>query len=600
MSTNAISVFISYSHKDETLREQLMPFLEPLKQGSLISDWHDRKISAGASWDEEIDARLNSADLIVMLLSQDFLASEYITKTEVPAALARHRAGEAVVIPVILRTFTWFSSPLADLQSVPRDKKAITTWNDRDAAFVVVSDAIRQAAEGILMQRKVKTERLSAATRQYRSKVDEMLSDGLISLVERETLDELRDELALTEDAALAIEAEAKLPFRQYHDGLEKYRKTILKVLAHENPISASTRRDLELRKRDLGLKDDDVAKLEEQVLADLRRRSQESDKSASTGIQTQASRPADVEVSAAQPGPSSTITAAPSVVVKGLDAALASLLDSDSDTDRVRICADDAAGDSWWLVECRLSESTNDVVAVTALRSDLSSLGLPKPFWGRIDQAAASGEQTLGQCESLDVRTLRAALAQLLVQVFGVAVSPMAMWARAMDTGEDDDAADEDGSGEADGECKEETAGGGAVLDDEDFQQILREAIEAFIANEADEPVLEVWAEDDTESHIVLTLSVDDEDDVRIDISGRKSLPSDLRPVSDQWQLLDDELDFTPSEDGFGGRMQWLYARKELAIDDVVELINDVLDKVHGLPNGQYRLGCGESNTGA
>jgi len=269
MSTDTVSLFISYSHKDEALRDELMPFLAPMR-GALIADWHDRKIAAGAQWDAEIDAQLHSADIIVMLMSQDFLASEYITKTEVPAALARHEAGHAVVIPVILRTFSWYGSPLAHLQSVPRDKKAVTTWSDRDSAYVAVADAIREEAQRLLAQRQAQAELRAAAGKRYRQKVDEMLSDGLISLVERETLDELRASLALPAEAAAAIEAEANQPFRQYHEGLEKYRKTMLKVLAVENPISAPTRKDLDLRKRDLGLKDADVVRLEAHVMAEF------------------------------------------------------------------------------------------------------------------------------------------------------------------------------------------------------------------------------------------------------------------------------------------------------------------------------------------
>jgi TIR domain len=102
-STPPIEVFISYSHKDEALREKLGTHLSLLKRHGVIDDWHDRRIGAGQEWAGAIDEHLNSAAIILLLVSADFLASDYCYDREMKRALERHDAGDARVIPVILR-----------------------------------------------------------------------------------------------------------------------------------------------------------------------------------------------------------------------------------------------------------------------------------------------------------------------------------------------------------------------------------------------------------------------------------------------------------------------------------------------------------------
>jgi hypothetical protein len=265
---DSVSVFFSYSHKDEELRNALDVHMAPLRRGKLISSWHDRKIGAGTEWDAAISAQLQAADIIVLLLSPDFLASDYCNDTEIPAALARHTAGEAVVIPVVLRPFNWFNSPVAHLQSLPRDKKAVTTWPDRDQAFVTVADGIREEATRVLELRRQQALQRDGARERYRTKVLEALSDGRISLPERETLDELRDELQLSPEEAKTIEAKAAEPIKKYGEDLERYKRTLLKVIEEEYPIGEQMREDLKLRRRDLGLKDEDADRVEAPILA--------------------------------------------------------------------------------------------------------------------------------------------------------------------------------------------------------------------------------------------------------------------------------------------------------------------------------------------
>lgn len=142
------TVFFSYSHKDEQLRDDLEVQLTMLKREGLIEAWHDRRIAAGSNLDAAISDKLEQADVILLLASPDFLASEYCWGTEVRRAMERHDAGEALVIPVILRPCEWSRAPFGKLLASPTDGKAITGWADRDAAFLDVARQVRKAIEG--------------------------------------------------------------------------------------------------------------------------------------------------------------------------------------------------------------------------------------------------------------------------------------------------------------------------------------------------------------------------------------------------------------------------------------------------------------------
>ncbi len=140
----ALEVFYSYSHKDEALRDELEKHLALLKRQGLIANWHDRRIGAGDEWRDQIGAYVRSAHIILLLISADFLASDYCYDVEMKLALERHAAHEAVVIPIILRPVDWSGAPFAHLQALPRDAKPLTAWSDRDEAFVDIARGIRE------------------------------------------------------------------------------------------------------------------------------------------------------------------------------------------------------------------------------------------------------------------------------------------------------------------------------------------------------------------------------------------------------------------------------------------------------------------------
>ncbi len=135
-------LFYSYAHKDEKLRNELEKHLFHLKRLGSIVEWYDRDISAGTEWEYEINAHLNSASIILLLISPDFMASEYCYSTEMTRAMERHEAGEARVIPIILRPSDWKSSPFSKLQVLPTNGRPVTKWQSRDEALVDVARGI--------------------------------------------------------------------------------------------------------------------------------------------------------------------------------------------------------------------------------------------------------------------------------------------------------------------------------------------------------------------------------------------------------------------------------------------------------------------------
>lgn len=137
-----LRLFYSYSHKDEIFREELETHLKLFQRQGLIESWHDRRIEAGEKWEGEIDGNLKRADIIVILVSSDFIASDYCYESELKLVLERHNKGEASLIPVIIRDVSWRTAPFGKIQALPKDGKAVSTWSDRDTAW-------RNVAEGI-------------------------------------------------------------------------------------------------------------------------------------------------------------------------------------------------------------------------------------------------------------------------------------------------------------------------------------------------------------------------------------------------------------------------------------------------------------------
>lgn len=142
--TGSVEVFYSYSHQDEVLRNELESHLSVLKRQGVVKTWHDRRIQPGDGWKGKIDEHVDKADLVLLLVSADFLASDYCYDVEMSRALARHEFGNTRVVPVIVRPCDWHYAPFGTLQALPKDGVAVTSWNNRDEAFKDVAVALRK------------------------------------------------------------------------------------------------------------------------------------------------------------------------------------------------------------------------------------------------------------------------------------------------------------------------------------------------------------------------------------------------------------------------------------------------------------------------
>ena len=145
MQNDPLELIYSYSQKDESLRDELEAHLSILIRQGMISSWHDRKIGPGKEWASSIDAIFQTAKIILLLVSPDFIASDYCYTKEMVTALERHECNDAIVIPIIIRPVDWKTAPFSKLLSLPIDGLPVTSWNNRDEAWVNVVEGIRNS-----------------------------------------------------------------------------------------------------------------------------------------------------------------------------------------------------------------------------------------------------------------------------------------------------------------------------------------------------------------------------------------------------------------------------------------------------------------------
>ncbi len=258
------------------------PLDTPERQG-IIAAWHDRKIVPGSEWAGDIHHYLERADIILLLISADFLASDYCWDIEIQKALERHEAGTTTVIPVILRPVDWSSAPFARLQALPKNAQPVVTWTPPDLAFMDIARGIRLRAEELVATRQAQAEQAQkqAALEEYRQKLKTYLAAGPLSFIARENLNDLAQTLGLSHPETELIDAEETTFREDYLAKLNRYSETFRKSLAHEYPLSEKTRADLQERQATLQLETADVERVEQQIYADWlveQQRQQEQD----------------------------------------------------------------------------------------------------------------------------------------------------------------------------------------------------------------------------------------------------------------------------------------------------------------------------------
>ena len=146
-TATSIEIFCSYVHEDEAWLRRLEIHLSLLERQKLISLGHNRLIHPGANWAKAIDAHLETASIIILLVSANFLASDYCYGIEMKRALERQEANEAQVVPILVSPVDWKSAPFAHLQALPTDAKPISSWHNKDQALADVVAGIRRIVE---------------------------------------------------------------------------------------------------------------------------------------------------------------------------------------------------------------------------------------------------------------------------------------------------------------------------------------------------------------------------------------------------------------------------------------------------------------------
>src|SRR6266516_7737793 len=157
-SKRPLKLFYCYAREDKALRDELDIHLSSLKRQNLVTSWYDGEIGPGTEWEKEIDTHLRNADIILLLVTPHFLASDYCYDTEMKHALERHQTGKVRVIPIILRHTFWQDAPFHSLQILPTDAKPVTQWSDRDEAFWDITKGIHKAILDLRVLFKTKQE----------------------------------------------------------------------------------------------------------------------------------------------------------------------------------------------------------------------------------------------------------------------------------------------------------------------------------------------------------------------------------------------------------------------------------------------------------
>jgi internalin A len=147
--TKPLRLFYSYSSKDEEFKLELETHLTLLKRQGKLDTWNMRMIPPGKEWEKVIDENLKIADIIVLLVSADFIASDYCYDIEMKFAMQQHEKKKATVIPIIVRDCDRSEVPFAKLQALPKGAKPIKLWPDRDSAWKDVAETLRKHLESM-------------------------------------------------------------------------------------------------------------------------------------------------------------------------------------------------------------------------------------------------------------------------------------------------------------------------------------------------------------------------------------------------------------------------------------------------------------------
>lgn len=159
-----MKIFISYSHSDEWLKDELVKHLSALRRNGVIDVWHDRLIPPGGALGSQIDANLGDSDVILLLISPDFISSDYCFTVEYQKALERHKKGEIDIVPVIIRDCDWDVGGLRDFLALPQDGTPVTQQAHSKTDAAQRDSAWREVADGLKVIVEAQKKRLEPPT----------------------------------------------------------------------------------------------------------------------------------------------------------------------------------------------------------------------------------------------------------------------------------------------------------------------------------------------------------------------------------------------------------------------------------------------------
>lgn len=151
-----VKIFIAYSRKDSSILEELRTHLKILERTQNLELWFDGLIEAGSEWEKSILDNLHNADIVILLISQNFIASDYCYDTEMMEAIRLHEEGKIKVIPIIGKECLWEDTPFSILQALPQEGKPIisSTWETPNRPYLQIVNGIKEAVSDILTARK--------------------------------------------------------------------------------------------------------------------------------------------------------------------------------------------------------------------------------------------------------------------------------------------------------------------------------------------------------------------------------------------------------------------------------------------------------------
>lgn len=216
-----VNIFFAYSREDSKLRERLDKHLSGLRRRNFINTWYDGEIDAGTEWEKEIDFNLSKADIILLLISADFIASDYCYEIEMKRAIQRHENGEAIIIPILLNPCDWSDLPFSKIQGLPQNGKPITStfWDSQETALNEIANSIKESVDKL---RHKKSQHLKSITEVLKDKDNKLRIT--LEQIEELTLDKEIIEETIDKSRKLINELDEKI--RNLTKGIEEQTNT--------------------------------------------------------------------------------------------------------------------------------------------------------------------------------------------------------------------------------------------------------------------------------------------------------------------------------------------------------------------------------------